>query len=131
MRVTRREHPERIERFAHIPTAPRGSARCGAECPGAGDRCSRLRGHPGPHVAHGRLGRVDAAWEGPVGGTALTQSPIDPGYRGPPLPVKGRPEPSVLRSLGDRFFASFPETVMLILFILFAFFSVIWGLQIL
>jgi len=127
MRVTRSEHPERIGHFEHIGRAERVRAHCGAECPGTGQRCSRERGHPDPH---GRLRRVEAAWEGPAPGRELTKSPIDPGYRGPR--IRGDDGlGSPFRGLVDRFFASFPETVMLILFLCFAVFSVIWGLQVL
>ena len=131
MRVTRSEHPERIERFAHIPRAPRGRARCGAECPGTGDRCSRARGHPGPHVSHGRLGRPVAAWDGPADGAPLTKSPVDAGFRGPAVQKNAERERPVARWFRDRFLASFPETVMLIFFIAFVFFSIVWALQIL
>ncbi len=130
MRVTRSEHPERIGRFAHIPRAPKGRARCGAECPGTGDLCSRGRAHPGPHVAHGRLGRVRAAWDSTSEGAPLSRSPIDPGYRGPRVPKDSERTSPVATWLRDRFLASFPETVMLIFFIAFICFSIVWALQI-
>lgn len=131
MRVTRSEHPERIERFAHIPRAPKGRARCGAECPGTGDRCTRARGHPGPHVAHGRFRSVQAAWDSAADGVPSSRSPIDRGYRGPRMSKDTERTRPVVRWLRDRFLASFPETVMLIFFIAFVCFSIVWALQIL
>jgi hypothetical protein len=82
-------------------------------------------------VAHARFGRVIAAWDAPNEGSALTQSPVDPGYRGPRVPRGAELGNTLWRAIADRFLASFPETVMLIFFGLFVFFSIVWALQIL
>ena len=136
MRVLRSKDPERVARFGHIAKAGRGRARCGVACPGAPFQCSRARGHSGPHVAHGWLRRIDAAWDGPPAGRPATTSPIDRGYRGPPVRNDtSSDDPSLLarivRGAIDRYFASFPETIMLIFFVAFIFFSIVWALQIL
>jgi hypothetical protein len=75
---------------------------------------------------------VRAAWDGPSDQAQLTQSPLDPGYRGPKLRGGewGLLE-AALRGFADRFLTSFPEAVMLVFFLLFVGFSIVWALQIL
>jgi hypothetical protein len=74
---------------------------------------------------------VRTAWDTPSDGPSPTQSPLDPGYRGPKARKGGGLGGSLWRAIADRFLASVPETVMLIFFLLFVFFSIVWGLQIL
>lgn len=51
-----------LARYAHVARVS-GSAACGRACPGTERTCTRRRGHGGPHVAHGFLGKVTAAWD--------------------------------------------------------------------
>ncbi len=51
-----------LSRYANVARASKGD-RCGQGCPGTERTCSRRRGHGGPHVAHGFLGKVLAAWD--------------------------------------------------------------------
>lgn len=64
MRLTREEHRDQLERFAHLrPVGRVGGKRCGASLPGSTRRCSRMREHRGPHAAHGPWGRLTAVWD--------------------------------------------------------------------
>ncbi len=64
MRLTREENPETIRRYGHIKPA-RGwrTTRCLRRCPGTTHTCTLVRGHRGPHVAHGLFSKVVAAWD--------------------------------------------------------------------
>ncbi len=72
MRLTARDNPETIKRYAHVRPARIWEGRkCGVKCPGIVRTCTRKRGHRGPHVAHGFLGKVEAAWDsGPAASPA-------------------------------------------------------------
>ena len=70
MKLTVEEHPDRIKRYSHMKPAPAwGGRRCGGVFPGTARLCTLAKGHRGPHVHHGALGRVKAVWD--AAGTAL------------------------------------------------------------
>ncbi|MGD8361986.1 MAG: hypothetical protein PVJ04_11220 [Gemmatimonadota bacterium] len=64
MKLTVEENPETIKRWGHIRPAPIwGAGRCSDKCPGSTRRCTLVRDHRGPHVAHGVFNRVMAVWD--------------------------------------------------------------------
>ena len=64
MKLTRKENPDAIRRYAHVKPAPVMGARvCSAQCPGTHHTCTLARGHTGVHVAHGRFRKVVAVWD--------------------------------------------------------------------
>ena len=64
MRLTVEKDREMIKRYGHIRPAPAwGPAACAARCPGTDRTCTREGDHRGPHVAHGFLRNVGAAWD--------------------------------------------------------------------
>lgn len=64
MKLTVEENPETIKRYSHIrPAPPWRAARCSVTCPGTTRACTLEKGHRGPHVAHGRFGKVVAVWD--------------------------------------------------------------------
>jgi hypothetical protein len=69
MRLTAREHPDAVQRYAHVRPAWPWMRRCGRTCPGTSLACTLLAGHRGPHVAHGSRRRVAAVWEMAEGAT--------------------------------------------------------------
>lgn len=65
MKLLAKDRPAGLDRYRHIKPA-RGwrVKRCGRLCSGTSWTCTRERGHRGPHVAHGLLGRLRAVWDG-------------------------------------------------------------------
>lgn len=65
MKLTIEKDGERLKRYAHVkPTRGWTAVVCGTACPGTERTCTREREHGGPHVAHGRFGKVLAVWYG-------------------------------------------------------------------
>lgn len=64
MRLTAREHPEAVRRYAHVRPAPPWRTRCPRICPGTSHACTLAKGHRGPHVSHAGRRRVVAVWDG-------------------------------------------------------------------
>ena len=64
MKLTLKENPDAIGRYAHIKPAPLlGAQACSAACPGTNHTCTLAKGHTGVHVAHGRFRKVVAVWD--------------------------------------------------------------------
>jgi hypothetical protein len=64
MRLTLESDPESVKRYGHLkPVRGFGARPCSTRFPGSGRACTLARGHGGPHVAHGRLGKVLAVWD--------------------------------------------------------------------
>lgn len=64
MRLTVENDAESIKRYRHVKPARGFRVRpCSASFPGAARTCTLPRGHRGPHVAHGRLGKILAVWD--------------------------------------------------------------------
>lgn len=123
MRLTRSEHGDQVDRFAHLEKARRlrGESRCGEELQGVVKACTRPVGHRGPHVAHGRGSKVLAVWEA----DASASRPRGEGERsGPGVPMRpgersldapgplGRMWGAILRALSS------PEALALIVLFL-------------
>jgi hypothetical protein len=99
MKLTIKENPEGIKRYAHVKPAPLlGGSACSARCPGTSYACTLERGHTGVHVAHGRFRRVVAVWDrearGPEPGrkgkgSARAMARRDAGRRRLPAALKG------------------------------------------
>lgn len=146
MRLTAETDPERIRRYDHVrPARGIGARRCDAACPGIDRSCTLAHGHRGPHVAHGRWGRVRAVWDGgdaPArpGSEAVRrvaesarQGALSTGRSRSGARPARRPRPgggAVTRWLADRF-SSVEDVAMLILLLAFLGFAVDWFLRIL
>lgn len=64
MKLTLKENPDAIRRYAHVKPAPVMGARvCSVQCPGTNHACTLAVGHSGVHVAHGRFRKVVAVWD--------------------------------------------------------------------
>ena len=133
MRITAKEHGEAARRFRHLRPARSWRARCGAACTGTAHRCTRERGHRGPHVAHAAFGRVVAVWEPAPGGVregALeSRRETRPGPRRPRRPSRRNRVPgwgAFLRYWLTRPFHEPELFVLLILFLAFVGFSIHW-----
>lgn len=64
MKLTIKENPDAIRRYAHIrPASPMAARVCSTQCPGTNHTCTLQRGHSGVHVAHGRFRKVVAVWD--------------------------------------------------------------------
>ena len=64
MRITRRQNPQEIRKYAHIQPAPIfGPIRCFRKFPGLKFTCTLSSGHSGPHVAHSWIKTVAAVWD--------------------------------------------------------------------
>lgn len=65
VRLTIEQDPQSIKRYGHLkPARGLGVRACSVRCPGSTRACTLGVGHRGPHVAHGRLGKVLAVWDG-------------------------------------------------------------------
>lgn len=134
MRLTAKDDPETIRRFAHIkPARGRRVVLCEAICPGTTRKCTLAAGHHGPHVAHGLLRKVHAVWDS---GTELRAStaPLQRSLeaRGPRLRDQGDPSTllAALWARTVRALSNVEEVVFIILFIAFVFFGIDWFLRI-
>ncbi|RMH18460.1 MAG: hypothetical protein D6701_06290 [Gemmatimonadetes bacterium] len=148
MRLTVEEHSEAVRRYAHVGRARGLGARaCGAPLPATGRRCSRDRGHGGPHVAHGRFGRVLAVWDR----SAVTRTPdriaTSEELRASRRPTRRKKAPArptsaasssreagLARRVGAwvrAHVSSFEEALFLVMFLAFAVFAVQWALLLL
>ncbi len=75
MRLTVENDPESVKRYRHTkPARGFGVRPCSARFTGTTRTCTLPKRHRGPHVAHGRLGRVLAVWDGGVEVTATGAS---------------------------------------------------------
>lgn len=135
MRLTIDEQPDQLRRYGHVrPASGRGTARCKIQLLGTTYSCSRERGHSGPHVAHGRLRRVVAAWDASAGAPVASRESVRNrakarGQGGLPSRRSG----GVLEAMWARTLRvlSDPEQLfLLILFLAFAGFAVDWMLRI-
>jgi hypothetical protein len=134
MRLTVEEHREAIKRYGHIKPA-RGwkDTSCSSRCPGTARTCSRIRGHSGPHVAHGLFQKVVAVWD-PDGtprspGTVVRRASEERARMG------GRPRRpfTILAALRDgviRTISSMEEILFLVFFLAFLGFAIHWLLLI-
>lgn len=134
MRLTVEQDREKLQRYAHIQ-AFRGAAgrRCGLQMSGTTRRCSRERGHSGPHVAHGRLRKVVAVWDSSAlpeaSGEALANRARARRQGGlPSRHSRGALDRAWERAL--RILSSPEELFLLILFVAFSVFAVDWLLMI-
>lgn len=134
MRLTAKDDPETIKRFAHIkPASGRRAKLCEAICPATPHKCTLASGHRGPHVAHGLLRKVHAVWDA---GTALRPSTdaLQRSLDARPSRGASEREPSSLMtaiwSRAVRALSNVEEVVFIILFIAFVFFGIDWFLRI-
>lgn len=135
MRLIIEEDPEKLQRYAHVrPAQVPAARRCGAALSGTTRRCSLERGHSGPHVAHGRLRRVVAAWDSSAvaeaSGEALANRARARRHGGLP----SRRSAGFLETLWERalrVLSSPEELFLLVLFVAFTVFAVNWLLLIL
>ena len=135
MRLTAKDHPESIRRFAHIRPV-RGGAVCGARWTATEHACTREARHRGPHVAHGRLRRVMAVWDTGREATgsllpvpSADSSPRAPVGRGRPVGLKAGGERGTLRGLGRtllRMIVDIEELALLLMFLAFVYFALDW-----
>lgn len=108
--------------------------RCGRVCPGTSYTCTRERGHRGPHVAHGLLGRLRAVWDAPAGRPEEPSRKTGPSSRAPrrrgrPVGLRKEGSKSFLESAGKalKFLDEHGEEIALIVFFLaFVWFAVDW-----
>ena len=135
MKLTIEENRERIKRFNHIkPASLWGSGRCFAKCPGVRRRCTRERGHAGPHVAHGTFRRVVAVWD--TGARSLIPKKRRRGVR-PPVRQEVSQSGSLASILGrsvGRLLRRLPspeEGFLLLLALAMVVFAIDWALRIL
>ena len=138
MRLTIEEHPESVRRYAHVPRARRFDAEaCRAPFHGASRSCTLTKGHRGPHIAHGRFGRVLAVWR-ELPRTAVRQT--RPSVR---AEVRPRAHMSMLRALRgltrpssrregrgrlrlERLLASVDTIIFFTMFVAFVGFGLYW-----
>jgi len=134
MKLTIENNRERIKRYGHIKPAPSwGSVRCLAQCQGPVRSCTREKGHPGPHVSHGRFNRVLAVWEERSKTHSLQKRPekaVDPATR---KGLQGRGFFAGVKTFFGHFIRRAPieEVFLLILALSMAGFAVDWALRIL
>lgn len=64
VKLTLEEDRRVSRRYRHIKAAPVWRRRCGQRLDGTSRTCTREENHGGPHVAHGRLRKVLAVWDG-------------------------------------------------------------------
>jgi len=127
MKLTIEKDRERLKRFSHIQRAPPWmGSRCERRCPGSRRECSRKKGHPGPHVAHGILGRVLAVWDE---GARIGAAPKTSGAGKVPGKKAGTLK-EWLGSLPARV-PSIEDSFLLLLALAMAGFAVDWALRIL
>lgn len=135
MKLVAKDRPAGLDRYRHIKPA-RGwrVTRCGHVCPGTSYSCTRERGHRGPHVAHGLLGRLRAVWDLPAvrsGEPSRTPAPSSGMRRRRGQPIGLRPErsKSLLERAGRalKFLDDHGEEIALIVFFLaFVWFALDW-----
>lgn len=134
MRLTAEKNPETIQRYAHI-TPARGwrAVRCGTGDPESHRHCSREKGHRGPHVSHGRFGKVLAVWDRETKAVASPESVQRAAEARSGRDVRTREKGGPLKALGTlvvRIFSSVEEIALVILFIAFVGFAIDWLLRI-
>ncbi|MBT8337109.1 MAG: hypothetical protein KJO11_10925 [Gemmatimonadetes bacterium] len=135
MRLTIESDPQTIRRYEHVrPARGWGVERCGVMCTGVERACTRALGHTGPHVAHGRLGRVRAVWDADAATRARPEarSRVVEAARQGGLPSRrsGGALRALVRWATDRV-SSVEDLAMLILFLAFLGFAVDWFLRML
>lgn len=134
MRITLEEDPEAIKRYDHVkPARGWGVRLCSAVCSGTPHRCTLAKSHRGPHVAHGRFGKVVAVWHAGVevqGSRANTRRALE-GLAGGSLRGEGRG--GFLGALWDRVVraSSVEEIALFVLFLAMVGFAIDWLLMIL
>lgn len=128
MRLTAREHPEAVKRYAHVPPAPPWKGRCGRTCPGTSHACTLGKGHRGPHVAHGSRRRVLAVWDvadgaappAPREGRAAARRPIGLRDRTPADLL------TTVRRVGLALASRWEEVALGAFFLAFTWFAIEW-----
>lgn len=133
MKLTIEKDSETIKRYAHIkPARGLGARPCRQQCPGTTRSCTLLRGHRGPHVAHGRLRRVVAVWDGGDAATATATVTRSAKSRARNV-LRTRKPGGALQSLWKmavRAAGSLEEIALLIFFLAFVWFAIDWMLLI-
>ncbi|MDH3208459.1 MAG: hypothetical protein OEO79_17800 [Gemmatimonadota bacterium] len=136
MRLTAKDHPEGIKRYAHVrPSRGWKATACSSRWPGTSYLCTREKGHRGPHAAHGWFRKVLAVWEPEAGGESSSGAAGMPAAvksgRGPPArrPIGLRSRSPVgllerLRSILVRGVSSLEEIVFLVFFLAFVAFAI-------
>ena len=133
MKLTIEEDPETIKRYAHIrPARGLGVRPCRHACPGSTRTCTLERGHRGAHVAHGRLRRVVAVWDGGKAPPSTASVPRAAESRARNRPRAGKPGGALqsLWKMAVRAAGSFEEIALLIFFLAFVWFAIDWMLLI-
>ncbi len=128
MRLTAREHPAAVKRYAHVSPAPPWTRRCGRTCPGTSHGCTLGRGHRGPHVAHGSRRRVLAVWDvadgavpsAPREGRATARRPIGLRERTPADLL------TTVRRVGLTVASRWEEVALGTFFLAFTWFAIEW-----
>lgn len=135
MRLTAEHHPEAIKRYRHIKRAGRRDGPvCGARFGESRHRCTRERAHRGPHVVHGRLGRLVAVWDD--GGSRPAPSRDAPKKTRPgkvvgraPVGLPARRPRSALQGMTDfakQLFSSVEDVALLTFLLAFIGFAIHW-----
>ena len=126
MKITIDAHPEGVRRYQHLRPAGRREDRCGASCIDTRWFCTLARGHRGPHVAHSRLRRVQAVWDGPPASREVAPRPSKP--KAPTgLPVRTpRSALDLLKDVSWRLLSSAEEIALIVFFLAFVWFALDW-----
>jgi hypothetical protein len=132
MRLTVETDPESIKRYRHVkPARGFGVRSCTAKFPGTARACTLPRRHRGPHVAHGRLGKILAVWDS---GTEVTAARGSKPAAGSTRSVRENSKAvglvGVLRGVAARVDLSMEGIALLVLFIALVGFVIDWLLMI-
>ena len=126
MKITIDDHPEGVRRYQHLRPAGRREDRCGAACADTRWFCTLAGGHRGPHVAHSRLRRVQAVWDGPATSREVSRRPSKP-KEPTGLPVRSpRTALELLKDVSWRRLSSAEEIGLRGFFPAFAWFAIDW-----
>ena len=137
MKLTIEDNRVAIKRYGHIKAARGFRARlCANRCPGTTRTCSRVRGHSGPHVAHGLFQKVVAVWDSGPGGPyageparRLVEARGTSGVRDQrPVGMRVRRPHGLVKTLWTRLreMSSLEEAVFFLFFLAFVGFAVHW-----
>jgi hypothetical protein len=119
--------------YGHIKAAPVWRRRCGRRLAGTSRTCTREANHGGPHVAHGRLRKIVAVWDG--GTPERRPKSIEKRTRRTPGTGRSAGPLDALKALGRRIRErpqQYMEEALLLVFVLaMAGFVLDWALRIL